>query len=226
MCLKHVLSAVCPVTFTSGWNCDPEGGLLVRDEAGHPLWLLLRVEFRCADSDNPSWKLAKDAKVNCFWVKWCNISNDQRDLALFPLNIPLNHRGDFYTVLRFARKGKGRTPLLVSKGSGGAERRHFSQNLDMWHTCTSPAISCQQCRCSLLAFPFPSVLGGLTEARFSPVTAFVPQLRSAVPCSCPAPSAPGELRRDILAWRRWESSRWHRAGRGGLLISLHWKHFK
>lgn len=31
------------------------------------LWLLLRVEFRCVGSDNSSWKLAKDARVNCFW---------------------------------------------------------------------------------------------------------------------------------------------------------------
>lgn len=49
---------------TSGWNYDREQYLLVKDEAGQPLWLLLRVEFRCTDSDKPSWKLAKDTKVN------------------------------------------------------------------------------------------------------------------------------------------------------------------
>lgn len=86
---------------------DPEWCLLVRDEAGQPLWLLLRVEFRCAGSDNPSWKLAKDTRVNCFWVKWCNISSDQRNQALLPLNC--YHHGEFYTVIRFVRRGRGRT---------------------------------------------------------------------------------------------------------------------
>jgi len=49
---------------TSGWNYDTEQCLFVKDKAGQPLWLLLRVEFSCTDSDNPSWKLVKDMEIN------------------------------------------------------------------------------------------------------------------------------------------------------------------
>lgn len=214
MCLKNIQSAgcpgTCPVTFTSGWNCDPEQCLLVRDEAGQPLWLLLGVDFRCAGSDNPSWKLAKDAKVSCFWVKWCDISNDQRDQDLFPLNIPLNHPREFCTVLRFARRG--RAHFIEQRLQGSRKEPRFSK---LWHAARLFSSSYLMPAIQMLpaGIPLSVSVSWPCKGSFHPVTAFFPQLHSKLTLG-PALLPPGAFSTGRAPAVPGRSSPWHPAGGG------------
>lgn len=85
--------------------------------------------------------------------------NDQRNLALFPLNC--YHHKIFY------HETKREPSLIKQRLLGGRKEALFSKPWHVAHSRSPPPSSCQQYRCSLLAFPHPSLSADLPKSCFS-----------------------------------------------------------
>lgn len=80
----------------------------------------------------------------------------------------------FTLFLSLQGEVKGEQHLTKWRLLGDRKEAFFSKPWHVAHSHSPPHSSCQQHKCSLLAFPLPLISADLTKPCFSPVVAFFP----------------------------------------------------